>query len=285
MRPEQWLKNLFVFLPLFFSRHFVDPYRLPIAVLVFFCFCFIASSVYCFNDIIDVASDRLHPEKSKRPIASGSLSVRGGYLMMAVLFVLSVLLLLLLPDESRWKTAGILLAYYVMNIAYSLKLKRIVLVDVFVIATGFVLRILAGGVSSGIWVSHWIVLVTFQLALFLALAKRRDDVAIYRQTGNKPRTNIQSYNLAFIDQALGITASVTIVCYIMYTLSDEVIARMGTPYLYLTSIFVLAGIVRYLQLTIVERKSGSPTRVLLQDRFIQICAVAWIVSFSFIIYI
>ena len=187
--------------------------------------------------------------------------------------------------ETKWQVIGIIAFYYLMNIAYCIKLKQIALVDVFVIAIGFVLRILVGGFATGIWISHWIVLMTFLLALFLAFAKRRDDVVIYSETGVKARKNINRYNLEFMNQAIAIVASITMVCYIMYTVSDAVITRMKTPYLYATSIWVLAGIIRYLQLTIVDVKSGSPTKVLMKDRFVQACILGWILFFFIIIYV
>lgn len=171
-----------------------------------------------------------------------------------------------------------------MNVAYCVRLKQIAIIDVFIIAVGFVLRILVGGVASGTQLSHWIILITFLLALFLAFAKRRDDVVMYEQTSVVVRRNVNRYNLAFMNQAIGIVASITMVCYIMYTVSDEVVAQMHTPYLYVTSVFVLAGIIRYLQLTIVDVRSGSPTKVLMHDRFIQGCIAGWILTFLLIIY-
>lgn len=180
---------------------------------------------------------------------------------------------------------AILLFYYAMNIAYCIRLKQIALVDVFIIATGFVLRIAIGGVATHIHLSHWIILMTFLLALFLAFAKRRDDVIIYEGTGVKPRANVNRYNLVFMNQAISIVASVTMVCYIMYTVSEEVIRRMDNSLLYATSVFVLAGLMRYLQLTIVDAKSGSPTRVLMKDRFVQYCILGWIVLFCLILYL
>jgi 4-hydroxybenzoate polyprenyltransferase len=172
-----------------------------------------------------------------------------------------------------------------MNLAYCIVLKHLAIVDVFIIAVGFVLRILMGGCATGIVVSHWIVLMTFLLALFLAFAKRRDDVVMYENTGIKARPNVNRYNLQFMNQSIGIVASITMVCYIMYTVSEEVIARLDSRYVYVTSIFVLAGIIRYLQVTMVDVKSGSPTKVLMKDRFVQLCLLCWVVSFAVILYL
>ena len=285
LRPHQWLKNLFIFLPLFFDRHLLEGNYLIPSLVAFFSYCFAASSIYCFNDIYDRDADRQHPKKRLRPIASGAVSVRFGYVLMALMFLLSMATAWLLSAPSRWQVIGILLFYYAMNIAYCVRLKQIALVDVFIIAVGFVLRIVTGGVATHIRLSHWIVLMTFLLALFLAFAKRRDDVIIYEGTGVKPRSNVNRYNLAFMNQAISIVASITMVCYIMYTVSEEVIQRMNNHLLYATSVFVLAGIMRYLQLTIVDAKSGSPTRVLMKDRFVQYCILGWILFFCLILYL
>jgi 4-hydroxybenzoate polyprenyltransferase len=171
-----------------------------------------------------------------------------------------------------------------MNIAYCVWLKHKPIIDVFIIAVGFVLRIFVGGVATGIALTHWLVLMTFLLALFLAFSKRRDDVVMFETQGKVSRKNVVRYNLDFMNQVIGIIASITMVCYIMYTVSPEVIERFHTSRLYLTSVFVLAGIIRYLQVTIVDVKSGSPTKVLMHDKFIQICVVAWVLSFILIIY-
>ena len=166
-----------------------------------------------------------------------------------------------------------------------IKLKQIALVDVFIIAIGFVLRVILGGVVNDIILSHWIVLMTFLLALFLAFAKRRDDVVLYQETGVLPRKNVNRYNLDFMNQALTIVSAVTLVAYVMYTVSDDVMKQFNSHYIYLTTVFVLAGILRYLQITIVDVKSGSPTKVLMKDRFVQLCIVGWIAAFLIVIYL
>lgn len=287
MRIEQWTKNAFVFLPLFFDRHLLEwSYWLP-SLIAFFAFSFAASGIYCFNDIYDVESDRQHPKKCKRPIASGAISIAQGYMITALCWLVSAGLLLtdLFAIGNQTQLWVIILTYVVMNLAYSTKLKQIPILDVFIIAIGFVLRVFAGGVNAHIYISTWIVLMTFLLALFLAFAKRRDDVVEWEATGNTRRKGIERYNTAFMNQALTIVATLTMVCYIMYTISDSVIERIGNQYLYLTSIFVLAGIIRYLQITIVDVKSGSPTKILLKDRFIQLCIAGWLITFAIILYV
>lgn len=285
LRPQQWVKNLFIFLPLFFDRGFGDPALLTVSFAAFAAFSLAASSIYCFNDIRDVEADRLHEKKRHRPIASGEVAVTTAWAMMLTSLTAAVACLFLLPERARISVGAVIGFYYVMNLAYCVKLKHLALVDVFIIATGFVLRILAGGFATGVWISEWIVLMTFLLALFLAFAKRRDDVVIYASTNVKARRNINRYNLEFMNQSISIVAAITMVCYMMYTLSPEVIARMQSPYLYVSSVWVLAGIIRYLQLTIVDVKSGSPTRVLLHDRFVQACIVGWLLTFTLILYL
>lgn len=287
VRIEQWMKNTFIFLPLFFDRHLFEWSYWQPSLVAFFAFCFAASGIYCFNDIYDVELDRLHPKKSKRPIASGVIPVAQGYAIMAICWLVSAAIVLtdiffLYNCTLLWM---IILFYVITNLAYTFRLKRIPILDVFIIAVGFVLRIFAGGVNANIYISTWIVLMTFLLALFLAFAKRRDDVVEWESTGATRRKGIDKYNTAFMNQAMTIVATLTMVCYIMYTISDSVIERIGNPYLYLTSVFVLAGIIRYLQITIVDVKSGSPTKILLKDRFIQLCIIGWIIAFAIILYL
>lgn len=287
LRVHQWVKNLFIFLPIFFSKHITEiEYIIP-SIFVFMAFCFISSSIYCFNDIYDVDSDRKHPVKCKRPIAAGKVSIKTAYIIMFALAILSLSIIIggFHKDFNiTIKTMGIILFYFFMNIAYCIKLKHIAIIDTFIIATGFVLRVVIGGVATNIWVSHWIILMTFLLALFLAFAKRRDDVIIYKDTGVKIRNNINRYNIEFMNQAISIIAAIIIVSYIMYTVSTDVIKRFNSSYLYITTIWVLLGVLRYLQITIVDVKSGSPTKVLAKDRFIQISILGWIITFLFIIY-
>ena len=284
LRPQQWLKNGFIFIPLFFDHKMTDLNCLCSAILAFFAYSFAASAIYCLNDLIDVEADRKHPKKCKRPIAAGVISKVQALLLVALCLGVAFAIAYMLESNAQWKVMGILGVYIIMNIAYCLKLKQMAIVDVFIIAVGFVLRIFVGGFATGVVLSQWIVLMTFLLALFLAFAKRRDDVVIYEDTGVLARKNVNRYNLPFMNQVIGVVSSITMVCYIMYTVDPEVIARMGSRYVYLTSVFVLAGIIRYLQLTIVDVKSGSPTKVLMKDRFVQCSIIGWIITFVLIIY-
>ena len=285
LRPLQWLKNGFVFAPIFFSSNLLKWDLFWPTLIVFMAFCLISSAIYCFNDLHDVEADRLHPKKRLRPIASGAVSVRSGYVMMIVCTIGAFLLLPFAQSINTPYLYLILTTYWLMNIAYCLWLKQYALIDVTIIAIGFVMRVLIGGLTTDIWISHWLVLMTFLVTLFLAFTKRNDDYRIYEQTGLKPRVSITGYNKTFINEATAIIAAVTLVCYIMYTMSEEVIARMGTRYVYLTSGWVLAGMLRYLQNMIVFGLSGSPTKSLVKDHFIQFCIVGWTASFFIIIYL
>lgn len=283
IRPKQWIKNAFVFIPVFFGGLMLDTGGVCAALITFVAFCLTASSVYCFNDIVDVADDRRHPVKCRRPIAAGTVSVAQGYMLMSAMLLLSAGAVAVLP-QARWQVAVVIGGYYLLNLAYCVWLKQYAIIDVCTVAFGFVLRILAGGVATGIVLSHWIVLMTFLLTLFLSLAKRRDDVLRMNRTGEPPRKSASRYNLTFINQAITITATVTIVCYIMYTVSPEVISMHRAENLYLTSLFVIIGLLRYLQIAMVDEQSGDPTKVMWRDRVIQMIVICWGLSFLVIIY-
>ena len=284
IRPSQWSKNVFVFLPMFFSGQMLNASVWLAGFVAFISFSLAASAVYCLNDVKDVNADRLHPKKRQRPIASGAVAVPVAVDIMVLLAAGSqVIPRLCLKDYAG--TMMIVAAYLILNVAYCLKLKQIAIVDVFIIAVGFVWRILAGGAATNIMVSPWLICMTFLLALFLAFAKRRDDVAIMEKQGIIVRKNIVSYNSVFLNQTLGIIAAVTMMCYIMYTVSPEVMQRLGCEYVYITAVFVLGGILRYLQLTLVESRSGSPTKILLRDRFVQATVCGWVLTFLIIIYL
>lgn len=286
IRPHQWLKNVFVLIPMFFGGSLLDPEDIRASLLTFLAYSFVASSVYCFNDINDVEADRRHPVKCKRPLASGAVSMGTAWMLMALMFVLAALMTALLGDRGHiLKVGGVLLFYYILNICYCAKLKQYAIVDVCIVAFGFVLRVLAGGFATDITLSKWLVLMTFLLTLFLSFAKRRDDVLRMNETGEPPRKNTIRYNLTFINQAITITASVTLMCYIMYTVSPEVVARLGSDLLYLTSVFVLLGLLRYMQITVVDKKSGDPTKIMLRDRFTQLVVVLLALTFLILIYI
>ena len=280
MRPHQYVKNLFIFLPLFFALKIAETDLLLQAFIAFISFSLTASAIYTLNDYHDIEEDRQHPKKKNRPLASGAISKTQAIGIMAILSLLGFALMLSLSLQA----GAILATYVLMNIAYSFYLKHIAILDVTIIAIGFVLRLFIGSAVTGIALSMWIVIMTFLLALFLALAKRRDDVLIYLETGKKMRKVIDGYNLPFLDGAMMIMASVVIVSYTLYTTSTEVVTRMDSQYLYLTALFVILGIMRYLQIAYVLQDSGSPTKIVLRDRFTQLTLLGWILSFGWILY-
>jgi 4-hydroxybenzoate polyprenyltransferase len=281
MRPQQYLKNLFIFLPAFFALKIADPLVLQNACVGFVAFSLAASGIYILNDYVDIELDKKHPLKCKRPLASGEMSFTFAFELMVVLFFCASGLILSVSKDG----AGALLAYVLLNVAYSLKLKHIAILDVTIISIGFILRLFVGSLTTGITLSVWIVVMTFLLALFIALAKRRDDVLIFLNTGKKMRKVIDGYNLQFLDGAMMIMGSVVIVSYILYTTSKDVTTKIHCDNLYLTALFVIVGILRYLQITFVEEDSGSPTKILVKDRFMQLTIIAWVASFVWILYL
>ncbi len=277
LRPHQWIKNFFIFAPLFFTFNFQAEVVTTVAI-GFILFCFAASAIYILNDYHDLVEDRAHPTKKSRPLASGEVSKKIAIFLMLTLFLVSLVGAAMLSSMFVLVVA----IYILMNIAYTFGLKHISILDISIIAIGFVLRIYAGAVLINNTPSMWIVLVTFVLALFLALAKRRDD-CLLALDGKKTRKNIDGYNLEMVNAAMTLMAGVTVMSYIMYTVSPEVIERLGTHNLYLTSVFVIIGILRYMQLTFVEQNSGSPTKLVLKDRFLQLVLIGWIGSFYLIV--
>lgn len=279
MRIHQWVKNLFIFLPLFFAFK-IDQLPLVIADLwAFIGFCFVASSIYIINDWNDIEADRIHPEKRRRPLAANLVSKKEALFLIIGLLLVSVCVYAFIL--KNYTALSLLLSYFILNIFYSLKLKHIPIIDICIVAVGFVIRIFVGGIVIDTPLSRWIVVMTFLLAIFLALGKRRDDVVIYERTGDKVRKNVDGYNISFLNAAIIIVSAVMIVAYIMYTVSPEITDRNGDN-LYLTSFFVIVGLFRYLQIIFVEERSGNPTSIFLKDNFIRIIIILWIVSFFLI---
>ena len=280
LRPHHYTKNLFIFLPAFFSFKLGDTNLLLVLGLTFIAFSLVASSIYVLNDYIDKNEDATHPTKSSRPIASGKIN--GPTAITTGLIIVSIGLLLGSYISSI--TLNLLLFYILMNVAYSLRLKHIPIIDLMVISLGFVIRLLSGSISVDIFLSKWVIVITFLLSLFLALAKRRDDVLVYERSKIKPRKVLDSYNLKLVDALILITASTTILAYILWSLSNDAINRLQSEYLYITSFFVILGVFRYLQITFVFEKSGSPTNILISDSVLQMILLSWILSFVYILY-
>lgn len=279
-RPHQFVKNGFVWLPIFFGLKLGDLWALEQTLIAFAAFCLAAGGVYVLNDLKDIEEDRRHPTKKNRPLASGAIPPRGAVIFMAALLLLAALAGALLPKPDFLLILG---AYLLLNMAYSFFLKHQAIIDVVCIALGFVLRVLAGGVAAAVSISHWIVIMTFLLAIFLALAKRRDDLLLVAE-GQSARRAIDGYSLEFVSTGMAVMAAVIIVAYILYTVSPDTIQKHGTDRLYLTSFWVVVGLLRYLQLALVENRTASPTKIVLQDRFLQGVLTLWILSFFFLLY-
>lgn len=285
LRVEQWVKNLFVFLPLFFSGNITHFDLLLKSVFAFIVFSLVASSIYIINDYSDIESDRKHPEKKNRPLASGVISKGTAKIILIILLTLIGISVFFAKDfllDNLWKFGTIVGFYFVMNLAYTFKLKHVAIVDVMIISIGFVLRVLAGGYATGILISQWAILLTFVLALVLAIGKRRGEL-INAQISGRTRKSLDGYNVQFADIALSISCALAIVCYLMFTLSPEVQQRFH-PRVFYTVIFVVFAFLRYLQQTLVYNKTESPTKIIYKDRYIQVTLVLWLAAFLLQIY-
>ena len=280
IRPHHYVKNIFVLLPLFFGGQITNNSQILNGAIVFFAFSVSASAIYIFNDYMDIKNDRKHPKKKYRPLASGSISKSNGLYLMIILLTVGIFSMAYVSTGSL----TILIVYIILNILYSLKLKQIALLDITIIAIGFVLRLFVGSFAYNVALEFWIVIMTFLLALFLALAKRRDDVLILNKSGAKMRKSVDGYNLQLVDGSMLVMSAIVIVAYIQYSTSLEIINKFNNENLYLTALFVIFGIMRYLQIAFVEKKSGSPTEIILKDKTMQINLILWASSFAWIIY-
>lgn len=280
LRPKDWAKNLFIFIPVFFAGQITNLSKIYTLLAAFVAFSLTSSAVYILNDYRDIEGDRQHPVKQKRPLASGEVSKASAIVLMFFLLAIE----LAISYTLDFSFFVILLVYLVLNVGYSMGLKSVSILDIIIVSFGFVLRVFSGGIVADVPLSKWMIIMIFLLSLLLAFAKRRDDMIIFNHSGKILRKSISQYNLDFINTSIAMLSGVIIVSYLMYTISTEVVVRLGSDYLYSTSVFVIAGLLRYLQITFVENKSGSPTEILYTDTFIQIVLVGWVVSFYLIIY-
>lgn len=285
LRVEQWVKNLFVFLPLFFSGNFLNTELFFKSCVAFVVFSLASSTIYIINDYADAESDRQHPDKKNRPIASGAISKKTalGIATLLIGLIISVLLFLTAGlQQNIGKFAIVILAYLGMNLAYTFRLKHVAIIDVCLISIGFVLRVMAGGYITEIPISQWAILLTFVLALVLALGKRRGEL-INAQISGKTRRSLDGYNVQFADIALSISVTLAIISYLMFTVQPEVQNRFGNKIFY-TFIFVVFAFLRYLQQTLVHNRTESPTKIIYKDRYIQATLILWVVSYFLLIY-
>ncbi len=278
-RVHQWIKNGFILLPAFFGQALNAENGVSL-LLGFLCFSFLASAVYIFNDIIDAPDDRLHNEKKDRPIAAGKVSVGTAYGISALLLASSLAGAFMI--NQLFLIACVV--YMVQNLLYSTWLKKFALIDITIISLGFLIRLFSGGVIASVPISNWMYIMAFLLAMLLALGKRRDDLLILKNEGTEVRKAIRGYSLEFVNIISVMLSAITVVAYIMYTLSPEVITRVGNSHVYVTSLFVFLGVLRYLQLALVYENTGSPTLILLKDNPTRLIVLAWLFTFGYLLY-
>jgi len=280
LRPQQWVKNLLVLTPLLFSQNLFAPVAVGRTLATFIFFCFISSSVYLLNDIKDREQDRLHPQKRHRPIAAGELSLMVAQVVMVVLLFLALAGGALISQTL----ALVLSVYWLINLLYSAWLKNEVILDVFAIASGFVLRVVGGGIAVHVVASHWLFLCTSLLALFLGFSKRRQELVLLGEEAAGHRHVLGEYSIPFLDMMIGIVTASTVMSYALYTVSEETVRRFQTHALLLTLPFVLYGIFRYLYLIYHKDQGGDPAQDLLTDRYIMIDIFLWAILTGIIIY-
>ncbi len=281
LRVPQWIKNFFLFAPLIFSKHLFESSYFWTTAVAFFVFCFISSSVYIINDIADRGADKLHPTKRNRPIPAGKISVAQAIAVALLLIAVSAVL----SKGLSAKFLFVAILYFVLNLAYSFFLKRVILLDVFIIAAGFMLRVLAGAFAIDVQVSHWLVLCTLFVSVFLAISKRRGEMLLVQNTeGYEGRAVLRDYDVVFIDQMMTIAAAGMAISYALYTVADRTVSIFGTENLIFTTVFVLFGIFRYLYLVRVKRTDDNPTHLLITDAAMMVNVAAWFMTCVVIIY-
>ena len=279
-RPNNWIKNLIIFSPLFFAGEIHNIILLKQSLMAFISFSMLASAVYILNDYIDLEYDRIHPSKKYRPLASGKVPIAYAGAMAITLLILGLGLIYSLFSTDTFHFS---LFYVVIMVAYCLVFRKIALVDIGIIAIGFVLRLYLGSSVTGIPNSMWIIIMTFLLALFIAIGKRRDDLTNPVINEKKARESLNGYNLTLVDSLIVVLVPIIIVSYILYCTADENVVRVGKN-LYLTSVFVFFGFMQYLQLVFVKNLGGDPMKVLYRDAGIQLVLILWISSFTWILY-
>jgi 4-hydroxybenzoate polyprenyltransferase len=274
MRPHQWVKNTFVFIGLLFGHAWHDPHLVTRALIAFAAFCLVSSAIYTINDVVDVEQDKLHPKKSKRPLASGAVTVSAAIALASLLAVLGLILAYVVSLTVLF----ILLGYAMMNIVYSLKLKHVVILDVFIIATGFMLRILAGTLGIGIAPSQWLLLCGLMVTLFLGFTKRRAEIIALSDDKAAHRKVLEHYSPVLLDKMIGITASGLIMSYSLYTMNPDTIRIHGTANLIYTVPFVMYGVFRYIYLLHHQNRGGDTAHDLVRDPHLFIVVGAWMVT-------
>jgi len=280
MRPAQWTKNFFIFAALVFARKFFDwPSFLKVAE-AFLLYCLLTGSLYLFNDFMDLKEDRVHPIKSRRPLASGAISPG----LALIIFSFGSLAALLWALALNWPFFLITAAYFLLQVAYSFKLKHIVILDIFVLASGFVIRVAAGGLVINVPISSWLLICTSLLALFIGMSKRRHELVILEDKAANHRPILKEYSPYLLDQMISVVAASTVIAYCLYTISPETVEKFGTRNLIYSSIFVLYGIFRYLYLVHQKGSGGNPEELVIKDKPLLIDIILWGFFIFLIIY-
>lgn len=287
LRPKQWLKNLFVFAALAFSKNFTNISYLSKTIEAFVIFCLLSSACYIINDILDAKADRLHPIKSRRPIASGRLSVPFALVIAILLLIVSLGLTWGVSTVSK-RPVGlpffhIVMSYALLQILYSLALKKVIILDALVIATGFVLRMVAGAVAIDIAISSWLYICTISLSLFIAFCKRRAEMTVL-ETPENHRPVLGQYSPYLLDQMISALTASTIMAYALYTLSEETVAKVDSQNMLLTIPFVVYGVFRYLYLVHQRQQGGEPENIILADKPLLLDILLWAIVVIVILY-
>ena len=281
LRPKQWAKNLLVFAGLVFSLNLFDLTNALRSLGGFVAFCLLSGAVYLVNDLVDVENDRLHPLKRFRPIAAGRL--KPGAAKVAA--VVAVALALVGGFALDWRFGVICVAYLVMQLAYSFKLKHMVVLDVMTVAAGFALRAVAGTVLVHVTISSWLFVCSILFALFIALAKRRHELLFLEGGGTAHRAVLEMYSESLLDQMTAVATSSTVIAYCLYTIAPETVAKFGTHNLMLTVPFVLYGVYRYLYLVYRKEMGGAPEKILLTDVPLIVDGVLWAATVVAVLYL
>ncbi len=274
MRPHQWVKNAFVLTGLLFGHAWHNPTLVTQAIIAFVAFCLISSTIYILNDIVDIEQDRHHPNKRKRPLPSGNLKISTAVIFATLLGATA----LALAAAASTTVVVILLIYAVMNIAYSLKLKHVVILDVFIIATGFMLRILAGTLGLGIPPSQWLLLCGLMVTLFLGFSKRRAEIIALSEDKSAHRKVLEDYSPVLLDKMIVVTAAGLIMSYSLYTMNPETIRIHGTANLIYTVPFVIYGVFRYIFLLHHQSRGTDTAKDMVRDPHLLIVLLGWLVT-------
>jgi len=281
MRPQQWIKNFFIFAALIFSQNFLDFSLVLKTVQAFIIFCLLSGSLYILNDLKDLEEDKLHPIKSRRPLASSRLKKSSAILSFFGFSALG----LLLAGSLNLNFLIIACVFFVIQVAYSFYLKHVVILDVFIIAASFFIRVVAGALAIEVDISHWLLICTTLLALFLAMSKRRHELVLLEENAINHRSILREYNPYLLDQMIAVVTASIVVAYCLYTVSEETVTKFGTTKLLYTVPFVLYGIFRYLYLVHQKSEGGSPEVLVIQDKPLLIDIFLWIVSVGIILYL